>query len=175
MPGKRLWFFLRSSRCRFFSPISTTRTTAASIREKPTPDQYQPDTPYARPGTVLQERSRFDPAFTVVDSAGQQYWDGVFVATGVWFTARGMWSTAATESASRQGPARQQSATRAIASACRHRRAFGPGAGSPQSQLRGKAPGEPARLSRRISRRETRSGREQPDRASCLRTCNCRC
>ena len=66
MPGKRLWFlFLPILAVQVFLAYFNNEDERPNMR-RPMPDQYQPrPAPYARPGTVLKERSRFDPAFTV--------------------------------------------------------------------------------------------------------------
>ena len=168
MPGKRLWFlFLPILAVQVFLAYFNNEDERPNMR-RPMPDQYQPrPAPYARPGTVLKERSRFDPAFTVdVGAKGNSTGTAFSIRNeGVWFTARHV-VDGCDRIGLQTGQQGSKSATRAIASACRHRRALDPGRAARNLDCRKRAPGEPARLSRRISGRETRSGREQPDRAS---------
>ena len=91
MPSKRLWFlFLPILAVQVFLAYFNNEDERPNMR-RPTPDQYQPrPAPYARPGTVLQERSRFDPAFTVdVGAKGNSTGTAFSIRNeGVWFTAR---------------------------------------------------------------------------------------
>ena len=137
MPGKRLWFlFLPILAVQVFLAYFNNEDERPNMR-RPMPDQYQPrPAPYARPGTVLKERSRFDPAFTVdVGAKGNSTGTAFSIRDeGVWFTARHV-VDGCDRSASRQGTARQQKCNacnriRVPTSPC-----SGPGAGGPQSRL----------------------------------------
>ena len=91
MPGKRLWFlFLPMLAVQVFLAYFNNEDERPNMR-RPMPDHYQPrPAPYARPGTVLKERSRFDPAFTVdVGAKGNSTGTAFSIRDeGVWFTAR---------------------------------------------------------------------------------------